>query len=120
VLILASFAAFFFAPGARIFFKFILYLGVEMKNIQSKKSTDVSNRPDLSFMADSWPSAIVSRTEIHKFTGGGYRSGTMANLDSKGEGPDGSFRLNRQVVYPVASLIEWLERRSTVIGKKKA
>jgi hypothetical protein len=59
----------------------------------------------------SWPSPVVARTEIKKFTGGALSGRTVANLDSRGEGPEGRFRLGRKTVYPKDKLVEWLERR---------
>jgi hypothetical protein len=40
-------------------------------------------------------------------------SGTMANLDSKGEGPAGGIKIGRNKGYFVKSLIEWLEKRAS-------
>lgn len=70
-----------------------------------------SNQIDLSALADKWPSGIVPRKEIGKFTAGLYTPGYMANLDSIGDGPDG-FYIGRQKVYSVPVLIEWLQRRT--------
>lgn len=67
---------------------------------------------DLSEMAQKWPSAIVSRDEVGTFTGGAMRSKTLANLDSKGEGPEGAFRVGRKIVYPVKNFVAWFERRA--------
>lgn len=65
-------------------------------------------------MADKWPSAVVSRSKIGEFTGGAIAPHTMANLDNKGEGPNGAFRMGlRSVVYPVDELCNWLIGRST-------
>lgn len=65
---------------------------------------------DLSHLADRWPSSIVARSAFKEFSGGRYASGTMANLDSRGEGPEG-FYIGRQKVYTVAAAIRWLENR---------
>ena len=37
-------------------------------------------------MAERWPSAIVARTEIEKFSGGLMTGKYLANLDSQGVG----------------------------------
>jgi len=66
--------------------------------------------------AERWPSSGVARTEIERFTGGAVREKTMANLDSAGMGPAGRFRIGRKIVYPVASLVAWLESRSTAVS----
>ena len=62
-------------------------------------------------LKERWPSAIVARTEIKRFSGGLISPKTMANLDSKGEGPP-SIRLCRKIGYPVDSLITWLTDRA--------
>lgn len=66
---------------------------------------------DFGKLARNWPSSIVSRTEISKFSGGLLTSRTMANLDSLGEGPPRG-RCGRKVFYPVDSLVVWLEARA--------
>ncbi|MBA3002490.1 MAG: hypothetical protein FP813_01325 [Desulfurivibrio sp.] len=65
-------------------------------------------------LAARWPSAIVSRQEVGKFSGGLLNSRTMANLDSKKEGPAKKLTLgSRKVFYPVADLIAWLRARAS-------
>ena len=68
-------------------------------------------------MADRWPSPFVARERIGEFTGGIYNPKYMANLDSKGLGPEGRIRLGRRkIAYPVASVIRWLEDRAEQVG----
>ncbi len=69
-------------------------------------------------MVERWPSAIVARTEISAFTGGLMNEKYQANLDSQGDGPEGSFRNGRKVVYPVIPYVQWLARRSSAITRK--
>lgn len=68
---------------------------------------------DFSRLGRAWPSPIVSRTEIEKFSGGLFTSKTLANLDSLGDGPPRG-RCGRKVFYPVDTLVTWLEARSKV------
>lgn len=68
---------------------------------------------DLKDLADRWPSAIVSRQEVGKFTGGIISEKSLANLDSLGLGPANRIRIGRKIAYSVSSLIEWLESRAT-------
>lgn len=63
-------------------------------------------------MAEKWPSSIVARTEVGRFSGGALNSKTMANLDCSGNGPKGAFKVGRRVVYPVESLIIFLREQS--------
>ncbi len=60
---------------------------------------------------DQWPSTLVARREIPKFTGGVFAVGTLANEDSSGTGPEGAFRIGRQVVYSTENLTAWLISR---------
>ena len=63
-------------------------------------------------MAKKWPSAMVARTEVGRFTGGMLSSKYMANLDSSGEGPI-RVRSGRKVGYPVDDLVAWMRERSS-------
>jgi len=65
-------------------------------------------------MAERWPSAVVARTEVGRFTGGMISSKYLANLDSAKdkEGPPGRIRIGRKVAYPVSEFVKWLEARA--------
>lgn len=67
---------------------------------------------DLSHLGTKWPSSIVARAEIGKFSGGLISPGTLANLDSTGDGPEGGFYVGRKKAYPVDAIIPWLESRA--------
>jgi hypothetical protein len=45
---------------------------------------DPTKQVDLKALADRWPSAIVSRQEVRKFTGGIISEQGLENLDSRG------------------------------------
>ncbi|MBN2845049.1 MAG: hypothetical protein JXQ25_03565 [Deltaproteobacteria bacterium] len=66
-------------------------------------------------MKERWPSAVIARTEIEKFTGGALSEKYLSNLDSLGRGPSGRFYMGRRVMYPIDSLLSWLEGRSKKI-----
>lgn len=63
-------------------------------------------------MATRWPSSVVARAEVKKFTGGGISPKTIANADSKGSGPEGRFLIGRRTCYPVTNLVDWLRKNS--------
>jgi hypothetical protein len=69
------------------------------------------NVTDLQFLKNKWPSEIVARSQVQAFTGGLLKGTTVANLDSKDEGPPEVVRIGRAVGYPVDSFIAWLECR---------
>lgn len=64
-------------------------------------------------LASRWPSSIVARGEIRKFSGGLLNPRTLANLDCQGRGPANRFRVGRKVAYPVSDLVLWMEGRAT-------
>jgi hypothetical protein len=72
---------------------------------------------DFSSLAARWPSSIVAREQISQFTGGLYSPSYMANMDSKGAGPEGRIRIGGKIAYPVSALIAWLEKRSCKQGE---
>ncbi|GAB6907625.1 conserved hypothetical protein [Desulfosarcina cetonica] len=71
----------------------------------------MSQKVDLSDMAEKWSSTVVTRTKIGEFSGGMITPGYMANLDAAGEGPADSFMMGGKKCYRVKSLISWLEAR---------
>ncbi len=74
------------------------------------------NQANFSEMAKKWPSTVVAREKVEILTGGIINPRTLANLDSKGEGPPGRVRVGRKIAYPVNQFIEWLESRTVKIG----
>lgn len=63
-------------------------------------------------LKEFWPSPLVPRNEVGKFSGGLLNSGTMANLDSRGEGPQGKVAFGKvRVAYDRDLLIDWLMER---------
>ncbi len=75
--------------------------------------TPPENTPNFSKLFEKWPSPLVARTELSRFSGGLLNSKTLANLDSAGTGPAGRVRIGRKICYTVSKLVEWLESRAT-------
>lgn len=71
-------------------------------------------------LVDRWPSSIVSRTDVQKFTGGALTSKSMANHDSMGTGPAERFRIGRKVCYTALSLAFWMQSRAGDVPQKGA
>ena len=59
----------------------------------------------------AWPSPVITRGQVEKFTGGALTGKTMANLDSRGEGPPGRIKMGRQTVYRMNEFLVWLRGR---------
>jgi len=72
----------------------------------------------LQSLADRWPSSLVARSEVPRFTGGLISEKYIANLDSCGKGPEGRFRVGRKIAYPTDKLVEWLRSRATEVRGK--
>lgn len=64
-------------------------------------------------LIESWPSPIVARAEVGRFSGGLLHPRTMANLDAKGEGP-GKIVIGGKVAYDRDALARWIESRATM------
>jgi len=71
---------------------------------------------DFSSLEKRWPSAFVARGDFPKFTGGLYSPKYVSNLDARGLGPEGRVRVGRKILYPVRSVIKWLEARASLVG----
>ena len=69
-------------------------------------------------IAENWPSNIVARTHISRFTGGAISEGYLANLDCQNKGPAGRFRIGLKIVYPIVELVAWLESRSEIVPER--
>ena len=75
----------------------------------SKKKT---KRFDFNSLKYHWPSPLVPRTEISRFSGGLFSEKSLANHDCYGTGPKERIRIGNRICYPVHSLIEWMESQS--------
>lgn len=64
--------------------------------------------------AEKWPSDFLTREDLKVFSGNSISVGHLANLDCKGQGPEGCFYLGRRLVYPKKSAVEWLIGRMEV------
>ena len=58
----------------------------------------------------SWPSPIIARAQLSRWSGGLLNPATVRNLDSLGKGPH-RIKIGRRVVYPVRDLVSWLRTR---------
>lgn len=69
-------------------------------------------KADFSSLAAKWPSSFVARDQVDVFSGGILHPRTLANLDSRGEGPQGRIRLGRKIAYSVPELLAWMTARA--------
>ena len=70
----------------------------------------MEDKRDFSELAEKWPSPIVAREKLKDFSGGLLNPRTMANIDSRGDGPR-MVKLGRKRGYWVDSLIDWMNSR---------
>lgn len=74
-------------------------------------TTTTPTTPTIEFLKagwEAWPAPVVARSEVKIFTGGLLGPRTIANLDSKGQGPGQKIKLGRNVAYRKDQLIAWL------------
>ena len=71
---------------------------------------------DFNELIEKWPSAIVSRQEVGKFSGGALNPGTLANLDCQNKGPEGRMRIGKKVCYPAKSLARWIQKNTVYLN----
>lgn len=69
-------------------------------------------------LVEAWPSPLVARSEVGKFSGGLLHPRTMANEDSRGNGPI-RIIVGRKVAYPTKQLAEWMRSRGTALANEK-
>lgn len=73
----------------------------------------VSLAPDFREMVKVWKGGpYVPRAQVGEFSGGMLHPKTMANLDSRGEGPE-RVKYGKKVYYHVDKLAEWAEKRAS-------
>jgi len=71
---------------------------------------------DFKKLKDHWGAPIVARDQVEKFSGGALNRRTLANLDSRGEGPRGRFKVGRKVCYSADALCDWIAERVRTVG----
>ena len=57
---------------------------------------------------------LISRRDVPKLLGGIISAKSLANADSRGEGPEARICLGRRVAYPTISLLEWLVKKRRI------
>lgn len=62
-------------------------------------------------MVAKWPSAVVARTEVDKFSGGLVSSKYSANMDSSGAGIQGRVKVGKRVGYSAHELASFLRSK---------
>jgi hypothetical protein len=65
---------------------------------------------NLDLLAESWPSPIVARSEVGKFSGFLLNPRTLANLDSLNKGP-GKIMVGNRACYSTRNLVAWMKNR---------
>lgn len=72
----------------------------------------MNTQDHFSKLVDHWPSSMVARPEVARFSGGILSGKTLANLSSRGERVPTAIRVGRKVAYDTQELANWLRNRS--------
>ena len=71
-----------------------------------------SDTKELDKLIERWPSAMVARAELHKFTGGILNGRTEANKESRRDADAlRPFRVGRKIFYDVSNVTETIKQR---------
>jgi hypothetical protein len=68
-------------------------------------------RIDVQKMVAKWPSHLVARSQVSKFTGFALSGKSLANLESRGESGPEKIVIGRKVAYRAEELALWLLSR---------
>lgn len=71
-------------------------------------------------LADHWPSSLVARPEVSRFSGGILSGKTLANMASRGEKVPTAIHIGRKVAYDAVELADFLRSRSKDVAKCSA
>lgn len=58
-------------------------------------------------MVEAWKAPVVARSDVRLFSGGVISGKTLANLQSKGIGPE-SLRFRNRTCYETSKLAAWM------------
>ena len=62
------------------------------------------------------PHAYLTRKHLSVILGGLISPKTLANYDSRHDGPEVKVTLGRTVAYPTTSALKWIRERLVVVG----
>lgn len=62
-------------------------------------------------LEEAWPSPVVFRRDVETASAGAISRKYLANLDSKGQGPEGKSLINGKAAYPKTNFFNWLRLR---------
>jgi hypothetical protein len=57
---------------------------------------------------------VIARKDVERFLGGIVTRKTLANADARGDGPETTYAVGRNVVYRREALLEWLSRSFSI------
>jgi hypothetical protein len=69
-------------------------------------------------MKKRWPSNVVVRADVGRFTGGILSPGSAKNIDSYGKGIPGAMRVGKKIVYSVDGVIEYLKSQTRTVAPR--
>lgn len=65
-------------------------------------------------LINNWPSTIVARQEVEKFSGGVISHRYLSKLDSQKKGPLPRYKIGRKIAYPKIALANWIAGRTII------
>ena len=68
--------------------------------------------------AEKWDGDFFDRKGLVAFSGNSFSEAYLANLDSKGEGPEDSFYIGRKRMYKKVAGVKWLIGRIKMLHDK--
>jgi hypothetical protein len=66
----------------------------------------------LDSLKDKIPSTFIARKKAPAVAGYSISAGTLANLDSAGQGVEGRFYMGKTACYPIDAFITFLKKRA--------
>jgi hypothetical protein len=62
-------------------------------------------------MSEQWPWVFVLRLDAKKATGNVFTPDHVKNMELRGEGPNGKFRIGKKVAYPRDEFFKWFAEK---------
>jgi hypothetical protein len=82
---------------------------IETQKKRRKKMPDFNRIAKM--MSEQWPWVFVLRLDAKKATGNVFTPDHVKNMELRGEGPNGKFRIGKKVAYPRDEFYAWFAEK---------